>query len=90
MLLEVFLMLNLLAARALFKEVFLVTLGEHVISEGRDFHNLLAVRARGEHDTLFKQVQIHSVLIDEGGISFVAELACRRSVYVLFLLPCHL
>jgi hypothetical protein len=86
MLLEMFLMLNLLASRALFKGIFLITFGKHVVSESRDLHDLLAMRAGGEHDTLFKQVQIHSVLIAEGGISFMAELA-RRSVQVFFGLP---
>lgn len=89
MLLEMFLMLNLLASRALFKGVFLITFGEHVVSESRDLHHLLAVRARGKHDALFKQVQVHSVLIGKGGISFMAELA-GRGVQIFFGLPHHL
>jgi hypothetical protein len=47
MLLEMFLMLNLLASRALFEGVFLITFGEHVVSESRDLHDLLAMRAGG-------------------------------------------
>jgi hypothetical protein len=89
MLLEMFLMLNLLASRALFEDVFLITFGEHVVSESRYLYDLLAVRAGGEHDTLFKQVQVHSVLIGKGWISFMAELA-GRSVQVFFGLPHHL
>ena len=89
MLLEMFLMLNLLASRALFKGIFLITFGKHVVSKSRDLHDLLAMRAGGEHDTFFKQMQVHSILIGKGWISFMAELA-GRSVQVFLGLPHHL